>query len=985
MEVDPTLQGRAQQLVLWIKQEGEAGRVVVPDPSFVSLEGLDLARGPVTVEVVPGRLLKGEVYVHAVAAGAPGGQGGWTYGEPLAFAGFVLDTRAGGELRVAMLPFDSACDGDGDYFQDCTVGGCCQGVTELGAFGDCLDALPPDVGLGGNRDAAQAHPFQDPRLEDEPGFCGNGLDEDCDGLDRICNDADGDGVYAEQDCDDGNARRYPGATEVCGNGIDEDCDQEDLACREDRDGDGVWTPEDCNDNNPNVSPNVADEFACDGQDDDCDGLVDEGLPCDDIDGDGLQDDQDCAGGALGPGGLAGRYDRGRGQGVAEVCGNGVDEDCDGQDLACDVRDQDKDGHRDARQGGDDCDDARPQVYPGAAERCGDGIDNDCQGGDVPCEGDGDGDGFTAAHDCDDADPNTHPDRDDGPTGEVCDGKDNDCDGLIDEGNPLRLSQLAPDAPARCGVNDVGECVMGWNACSRGANGAATITCADAVFPAPQDACDFRDEDCDGQVDENVRNGCDGCEPLDVEPGTACGTCRLNRYVCGGPNETQCDGDRVVNGCGGCTALAHDPGDTCGPCGRDRYVCDGTERIVCNGNTTLNECGGCRDLDHEVGELCGNCGQGRWACEGREGLRCGGASQGQNECGGCGNLREDPGTSCGQCDEGTYVCDGNDGVRCDDPDEGVNACGGCGRLSNAPGSSCGTCGQGRFVCDGANSVRCDNPNAGVNACGGCTTLNQRPGASCGTCEAGEVVCNGINAVTCRQGNLSNTPGTACGACGQGRYECDPGAPGGVSCANPDAGTNECGGCTPLMDDLGDACGTCDQGSYACSGLNALVCDQPTLPNPPGAPCGTCNRGAYACDPNAPSGVSCQNANAGANACGGCDPLNHELGAPCGPCGLGAWACDGPNATRCNNRDAGVNECGGCDMLQGDPGDDCGTCGQWACQGQNAVACQEDMPNACGGCAPLTGSQGDACGNGSGCTLQCANGALACRTANNQACP
>lgn len=40
-------------------------------------------------------------------------------------------------------------------------------------------------------------------------------------------DADGDGVWAGQDCDDGDPAVHPGATETAGDGVDSDCDGQD--------------------------------------------------------------------------------------------------------------------------------------------------------------------------------------------------------------------------------------------------------------------------------------------------------------------------------------------------------------------------------------------------------------------------------------------------------------------------------------------------------------------------------------------------------------------------------------------------------------------------------------------------------------------------------------------------------------------------------------------------------------------------------------
>lgn len=67
----------------------------------------------------------------------------------------------------------------------------------------------------------------------------------------------------------------------------------------------------------------------------------------------------------------------------------------------------------------DCDDADPTVFPGATEVC-DGADNDCNG---LTDEDVDGDGFGACRDCDETDTSIHRGAD-----ERCNAVDGDCDG-----------------------------------------------------------------------------------------------------------------------------------------------------------------------------------------------------------------------------------------------------------------------------------------------------------------------------------------------------------------------------------------------------------------------------------------------------------------------------------------------------------------------------------------------------------------------------
>ncbi|MBN2497721.1 MAG: trypsin-like serine protease [Deltaproteobacteria bacterium] len=156
----------------------------------------------------------------------------------------------------------------------------------------------------------------------------------------------------------------------------------------DRDEDGYCEGADCDDGDEHVHPG-AEEICGDGVDNDCDQLTDEGCTCTDLDGDGYCADEDCD-------------DRNRQNhpGATERCGDGVDNDCDQlTDEGCSsCTDRDGDGYC-AESG--DCDDRNSTVSPAADERCFDGIDNDCD--DLTDEDCGSGD-CAQDSDCDDDNP-----------------------------------------------------------------------------------------------------------------------------------------------------------------------------------------------------------------------------------------------------------------------------------------------------------------------------------------------------------------------------------------------------------------------------------------------------------------------------------------------------------------------------------------------------------------------------------------------------
>ena len=283
------------------------------------------------------------------------------------------------------------------------------------------------------------------RFPGAPETCGDGIDQDCSGADEECSacaDEDGDG-YGDgkackgTDCDDNDKARNPGASEVCGNGKDEDCNGQDLACPEtctdgDKDGYGDGPDcidTDCDDTDSDVHPGAA-EVCGNGDDEDCDGQDAECPPdCEDADKDGYGKGADCLGTDCDDGNADVH------PGATELCGNGKDDDCAGGDEVCPTqcKDNDQDGYGEGPEcDGPDCNDFDPKVYPGATDTCGDGIDQDCDEVDAKCPEecvDGDKDGFGVGatcevKDCDDTDATMYPGAE-----EICgNGKDEDCDG-----------------------------------------------------------------------------------------------------------------------------------------------------------------------------------------------------------------------------------------------------------------------------------------------------------------------------------------------------------------------------------------------------------------------------------------------------------------------------------------------------------------------------------------------------------------------------
>jgi GH25 family lysozyme M1 (1,4-beta-N-acetylmuramidase) len=159
-------------------------------------------------------------------------------------------------------------------------------------------------------------------------------------------------------------------------------------------------------------------------------------------------------------------------------------------------------------------------------------------------GDADGDGALAAPgpDCDDGDAAVGPGR-----AEVCDGRDNDCNGTVDDGF---------DIGGACTVGVGGCAALGTWECS--ADGAATVCDAEALAPRTE-VCNGVDDDCDGTTDED---GCGAiclpgvtgpCVLLDAPAG-----CEIGVRACvAGGGWSDCE---LAPGCGTAVVADEDEGD-----------------------------------------------------------------------------------------------------------------------------------------------------------------------------------------------------------------------------------------------------------------------------------------------------------------------------------------------------------------------------------------------------------------------------------------
>jgi len=614
-----------------------------------------------------------------------------------------VDPMDGG-TRDAGVPSDGGGDctlaTDCNDDVNCTVDTCADGVcSHVPDDGLCVEGSTCDVMTG-----------CPPRVCATDGDCSDGL---------VCNGAE---LCGDMSCTPGTPIDCDDADACTADSCDEPSRGDCMHTTRDMDGDGFGdsacaetggvAATDCADGNPMVNPDGVE--VCNGIDDNCSGTCDDGFAC----CRGTSTDCMTACGTTGRRVCNAACTLELCAAPAETC-NAVDDDCNGaaDDIFACVRDASEPcttacGSASIRTCLADC----TWGSCGTPTEVCNGIDDDCDGTpdngfscvsgtSTPCATSCDPAGtMTGAVTCDatTCEPGACT-----PPAEGCTGRDDDCDGLIDES---------------------AECMAGTvQACTTACGSTGTQTCsASCIFDAcvpPAEVCNGVDDNCDGRIDETftcvpsaTRDCTTGCSTMGTQTcqsDCSWGTCAPPAEACNGTDD---DCDMMCDETFTCCA---------GESGSCMTSCGTTGSRTCSGACGWNVCSPPAEVCNGVDDDCNT------ACDDGPGMACCAGSTGSctTSCGSTGTRECAADCSWGACTVPDEICNGVDdncdtvideGFACS-PDAVTSCTTSCGSTGTSTcGSDCtvGACVPPTELCNGVDD-NCDSVvDEGCGSCASC---------------------------------------------------------------------------------------------------------------------------------------------------------------------------------------------------------------------------------------------------------------------------